>query len=363
MKIVSQPDRYKPGLVSYILPAYNGEAYIAEAVTSILSQTYDNIELIVVNDGSTDSTEDALQSVSDPRLTVIKQKNLGISHARNNGIAAARGEFIGSASQDDIFEPDKTERQVEFLRSRDMDMSFTWIKVIGEARALVERKMLSIFNKRSPKPEAVFRKLLRRNFLSAPSFLGRRECYAVSSWRQGLLLYQDCDLWLQMCGAGMRCGMVEAPLLHYRAHFGSLSFNRDYPEAYREIEKSTMLQLALELTPKGRSITMPGSWLRRSDWPLHITAGKAEELASRALAIAGNGRGNLRQAHALAVYSLNKEPLNPSNYLLLADLLDAFSYRGPADTFRRISAHLANQDHDTNPSSTFPARNTFLDRL
>ena len=338
MSVTSKSDKYKQGLVSYILPAYNGEAYIAEAIASVLNQTYGNIELIVVNDGSTDGTDKVLQNIPNPRLTIIRQKNLGISHARNNGIAAAKGEFIGSASQDDIFEPDKTRRQVEFLRCRNMDMSFTWVKVIGEARALVERKMLSIFNRRSPRPESVFRRLLRRNFLSAPSFLGRRECYNVSAWRQGLLLYQDCDLWLQMSGAGMRCGVVEAPLLRYRAHFGSLSFNRNYPEDYREIEKNTMLQLALELTPEGCRTAKP--YRRRSAGHLNPAGISAGDLMAEALAVADSGHGNLRRAHTLAVYALNKDPLNPAHYLMLADLLDAFSHPGPAATFKSISEHL-----------------------
>jgi glycosyltransferase involved in cell wall biosynthesis len=114
--------------VSVVIPAYNAAAYVVTAANSALQQTHGNVEVIVVNDGSTDSTADALDSLggTDSRLVVIHQRNAGPSAARNAAIHAARGEYMCFLDADDVFLPDKVERQVRFLEARpDVDLVYS----------------------------------------------------------------------------------------------------------------------------------------------------------------------------------------------------------------------------------------------
>jgi glycosyltransferase involved in cell wall biosynthesis len=91
-------------LVSVIVPVFNSEQFIVPAIQSALRQTYRNLEVIVVDDGSTDQTAEliAAEAASDPRVRIIRQPNSGVAAARNRGVAAARGEFIAPLDADDL---------------------------------------------------------------------------------------------------------------------------------------------------------------------------------------------------------------------------------------------------------------------
>jgi glycosyltransferase involved in cell wall biosynthesis len=103
-------------LVSVVIPNYNYALYLAEAIESVLSQTYVHIELIVVDDGSTDASAQVARNFGD-RLMLIEQKNAGVSAARNRGMAAANGEFIAFLDSDDKWRPTKIERQLKEFQS------------------------------------------------------------------------------------------------------------------------------------------------------------------------------------------------------------------------------------------------------
>jgi len=103
--------------VSVIIPVYNCERYIASAIRSVLEQTYTNWELIIVNDGSTDGTLEICQSFLEKDIKIINQINQGISAARNAGIRNSQGEYIALLDADDIWFPNKLEKQVSFLDS------------------------------------------------------------------------------------------------------------------------------------------------------------------------------------------------------------------------------------------------------
>jgi glycosyltransferase involved in cell wall biosynthesis len=105
----------KQPLVSAIIPTYNRAAFIADAIESVRRQTYGNLEIIVVDDGSTDDTQRRLRAYGD-RIRIIHQKNAGPSAARNRGIEAARGEIVAFLDSDDEWEPTKLERQIDIFR-------------------------------------------------------------------------------------------------------------------------------------------------------------------------------------------------------------------------------------------------------
>ena len=105
-----------PNLVSCIIPTYNGERFVAQAIDSILAQTYIPLEIICVDDGSTDGTEAAVRRFGD-RVQYVRQSNAGPATARNTGARAARGEFLAFLDSDDTWLPDKLKLQVTHLRN------------------------------------------------------------------------------------------------------------------------------------------------------------------------------------------------------------------------------------------------------
>jgi glycosyltransferase involved in cell wall biosynthesis len=105
-------DRYQ---VSVVMPAYNVAPFIATSVESVLQQSFTDLELIVVDDGSVDGTADRLSGFRDPRLRVIRQANSGSAAARNSGILLASGQYMGFLDADDLWAPTKLETHIGFL--------------------------------------------------------------------------------------------------------------------------------------------------------------------------------------------------------------------------------------------------------
>jgi len=101
-------------LVTVIIPVYNGEKFIRQTLDSVLAQDYSAIEILVVNDGSSDGTQEVLNSYSD-RIHVVWQANQGVAEARNNGIRAAKGKYVCFCDSDDIWAPQKVSEQVRYL--------------------------------------------------------------------------------------------------------------------------------------------------------------------------------------------------------------------------------------------------------
>jgi len=106
----------KDVLVSVLMPVYNGAGYIGEAIDSVLAQTFPFFELLIVNDGSTDSTREVIESYKDPRIRLINQPNGGVSAALNTGLKHAKGEYIARFDADDICYPDRIEVQYTFIK-------------------------------------------------------------------------------------------------------------------------------------------------------------------------------------------------------------------------------------------------------
>lgn len=126
-------------LVSVILPVYNGKEYLKEAIQSILSQTYDNFELIIINDGSTDESASIIQSLDDDRIRYYEQTNQGLAATLNRGVTLAKGEYIARQDQDDVSFPERFERQIAYLeKNPDCGMVGTWA-VIWEGREQTKR--------------------------------------------------------------------------------------------------------------------------------------------------------------------------------------------------------------------------------
>jgi len=116
-------------LVSVIIPTYNRAHLIKRSIMSVLNQTYSNLELIIVDDGSTDNTEEVVKSIDDNRVIYIKQSNQGACTARNNGINHAKGEFIAFQDSDDAWHEDKLEKQIKCLKETGADLVVCKVQV------------------------------------------------------------------------------------------------------------------------------------------------------------------------------------------------------------------------------------------
>ena len=127
--------KYRP-LITILIPVYNGEKFVKDAIDSALAQTYDNFEILVVNDGSTDNTKEVLASYGD-RIRVISKPNGGVSTALNTGIANMRGEWLSWLSHDDKYLPDKLLAQVKELN-----------RMIGEGCEDIQKIILYCSNER-----------------------------------------------------------------------------------------------------------------------------------------------------------------------------------------------------------------------
>jgi glycosyltransferase involved in cell wall biosynthesis len=181
-------------LVSVVIPVYNGTNFLAEAVESVFKQTYDPIELIVVDDGSTDGTWDLIQSFGD-RVLGIRKDNGGVATALNQGIREASGRFIAWLSHDDLFLPDKLARQVEFLnQTPGAGACYTDYQIIDTGGIPIRNVTTLGLPRRQ-----LLRKLFWHSFIDGSTTLVARAVYdAIGPFDERLLFTQDLDMWMRI---------------------------------------------------------------------------------------------------------------------------------------------------------------------
>ena len=206
--------------VSIILPAYNGEKFIAEAIDSVLNQTYGDFEIIVVNDGSTDRTAEILSKYGG-KIRVISQANAGIAQARNVAISNSKGEYLAFLDQDDIWLEDKLEKQMEiFDKDKDVGMVYsgTFVMTAGNAE-------LKSFDLKKPYKGMVIEELLMNNFISTSAVVTKKECFdRVGLFDNSLSPCLDYDRWLYIATL-YKVDYVDKPLVRFRDHIATFRKN------------------------------------------------------------------------------------------------------------------------------------------
>lgn len=247
-------------LVSYILCVYNGESTLDETLKSLLSQRNAEMEIIAVNDGSTDKSLSILKRYAkrDSRIKIINQPNLGLSAARNRGIRQAKGKYIASAAQDDIYLPDKTHDQVEFMKKKGLDFSFTGVKIINNDGKIINHPDTELYNRKLwPWPLDLIQFILYMPVCSS-SFMCRRECYDKLRWNPALIIFADKDIFSKMYRK-YRGGKLPKISLYRRYHFRgeTAEYKRKYPRDFIYFEHRTSLvsSLIYDLIP---SFLIPG---------------------------------------------------------------------------------------------------------
>ncbi|RKY40901.1 MAG: hypothetical protein DRP85_07620 [Candidatus Makaraimicrobium thalassicum] len=198
--------------VSVVIPAYNRAGLTVRTVESVLNQTYENIEIIVVDDGSTDDTRERLRPYAG-RIRYVYKRNGGASSARNLGIRLATGDYIGLLDCDDIYLPGKIEKSVNYLEERpDTGFVHTPIYLIDEEDTVL--RSVSFFESR--RTGWISRRLLLRNFIANSTVVARRSCFEKAGlFDETIFNPADWDMWLRLAGR-CRAGYVNVPLTLYR---------------------------------------------------------------------------------------------------------------------------------------------------
>lgn len=217
--------------ISVIMPAFNVGAYIKEAVESILQQTYTDFELLIINDGSTDSTEEVVLSLQDERIVYIKnEQNIGLANTINKGMLLARGEFIARMDSDDLLKNERLQVQIDYLDSHsDVDLCSVGLEMFGATNGIIlgetnfeQVKIALLFSSAIGHASSMFR---RKSFVDNQLFFD-----------QNFFPAEDYELWTR---AVMKLKLVNIPevLYLYRMHESQVT-----KVDLRAVEKSKELQ-------------------------------------------------------------------------------------------------------------------------
>lgn len=206
---------YTP-FISVLLPVYNCEKYIAEAVQSILNQTYTHFELLIIDDCSTDTTLQICKSFQDERIVLIeKEKNSGITKSLNYGISIAKGKYIARMDGDDISLPERFEKQVAFLEANeDVVLCGTQYQIIGTNK----------IRKHPIEHDEIKVKLISGCYIAHPTVMFNKNFFVDNNlnYNPEMEPAEDYDLWSRLVFVG-RLANLDEVLLYYRVHTNQTS--------------------------------------------------------------------------------------------------------------------------------------------
>ena len=199
-------------LISVVLPVYNGEKYLAEAIDSILEQTLTNFELIIIDDGSTDNSLVILKQYKslDSRIHLVTRENKNLVTTLNESIDIARGEWIARMDQDDISLPHRFERQIQWLQQSKADICGSWVQYFGG----VDRHRWRGYSS----DEAIKMDMLFKSPFAHPSVIMRTHLVKKLRYDPSCEKAEDYDLWVRAAQAGWKMANVPEVLLMYRRH-------------------------------------------------------------------------------------------------------------------------------------------------
>ena len=212
-------------LLSVVIPAYNVEPFIEAAVRSALAQTLEDLEVIVVDDGSKDATAARVEQIADPRLRQIRQRNAGLAGARNSGIKAARGRYVGFLDGDDLWFREKAERQITAMeQDPTLGLTFSYSQYIDEAGQPTGQFLIT----KQAEPEALDM-LLRNHVGNGSTPIVRRSCFdAVGLFSLEVPGQEDFEMWVRLLyKTGFKARLIPEPLTAYRVRAASISMNFD----------------------------------------------------------------------------------------------------------------------------------------
>lgn len=215
-------------LLSVVIPSYNHELYIEKAIKSVLNQTYDNIELIIIDDGSKDKSVDIIKSVKDERIKLVCQQNSGAHNAINKGLEMAKGEYLAILNSDDIYDKKRFQIMINELENNEKaEFACSYIQVIDsndkklgikEGWRNMEPWSVPDYDKSFNATDDFKYNLMSANFTATTSnFLFKRSLYKKIGGMRNLRFAHDWDFALRAAEV-TDCLMIEKPLIKYRIH-------------------------------------------------------------------------------------------------------------------------------------------------
>jgi glycosyltransferase involved in cell wall biosynthesis len=219
--------------VSVVMPVYNGEAFVGEAIDSILGQSLENIEVIVVDDGSTDATRDVLDARQDARLVVLRQDRTGLSVALNRGVEFARAPLVARMDADDVSARERLREQNKFLDANPNHV------IVGTGAIFTDESDKALYRAVMPSTDDEIRTALEQlanPFIHGSVMFRKAAVKAAGLYDERLPRYfEDMLLWLRIRDHGRLANLPE-PLYRYRVRFGSTSGNgREFAAERRRV--------------------------------------------------------------------------------------------------------------------------------
>ena len=204
-------------LISVIMPVYNGESFLRETIESVLNQTSKDFEFIIVNDGSSDSTQQIIDSYDDKRIVTLNlQQNQGVSNARNRGTDLSRGKFIAFCDADDIYDPTRLQTQLDFLASNPaVDVCGSYFIVLEDGQEILIKHPIS--------DQEIKEHFFTSNCIGQPSIMGKSDVFRRFKYDPKLQASEDYDLWTRMATGGVVFANIPHPLVKYRLHSAQAS--------------------------------------------------------------------------------------------------------------------------------------------
>lgn len=213
--------------ISVILPVYNAEKYIREAIDSILNQTYRDFELIIINDGSSDGSRNIISGYTDKRIVFLEQSNIGLAATLNSGIDLARGEYIARQDNDDISLPPRLEKQLQFMEAnKEIALCGTCAEIIDQNGQPTGRH-----HKHSSNPVHLkFALLFNNPFVHSSVFFRKEITGRVGNYNTDPGIFEDYNLWSRIARVVKISNLDECLLKYREVPSGMSKTSVDYDE-------------------------------------------------------------------------------------------------------------------------------------
>ena len=255
-------------LVTVLVTSYNHETFVEECIFSILEQTYENIQLIVIDDGSTDNSPQIIQGLADKySFDFVRQENKGLATVLNNGIHLAKGKYFVSVGSDDKEMPDRIARQVNLMETRPeiAICAANYIEIDEKGREIKRPKI-------PPARELDFDDIFthRKAGIKAPTAMVRTEVFHEVGYYDPSILLEDIYMWLKITAQGYKAYVSEDVVAYYRKHSSNQSKNMgfmadSFATIYGQYKdhplcEKTLNQLFINLFVKSVKRKYSGSW-------------------------------------------------------------------------------------------------------
>jgi len=210
--------------ISVLMPVYNAEKFIAEAIRSVLNQSFTDFEFIIINDGSTDSTREIIHAFKDPRIVVIDQPNMGVAAALNRGLKLARAEWVARFDADDICHPTRLEKQMAFIRkNKGFILVGSDVEVIDTGGNFIYR-----YEHHAHKYEDILK--LRPSvcgFIHSTVCYNKQAVMEAGAYDENAHTFEDHILWRNLVHKGKSCNIAE-PLVKMRFNPESVTIDEKW---------------------------------------------------------------------------------------------------------------------------------------